>query len=218
MEMSTFESNFNDNATQVKRLFGRERAIHEILGGGEVANILLWRDKRISGVIFISVMAMWFLFDVAEYTFVTFVCHSTITAMLIVFIWSNGARAFEWNPPHIPNILLEESTLITNFCQKLNYFLSRLIYIAYGHELRLFCLAIVTISILSTIGNYITTMNLLFIVFLGIGMLPCLYENNEEEVDYIFDVMSGLVSKGYGMLYQNVVLIPTWPLKEKKFN
>ncbi|KAF5756387.1 hypothetical protein HanXRQr2_Chr17g0814061 [Helianthus annuus] len=76
------------------KLFGRERPIHEILGSGK--DILLWRNKAISGAHFIGMMGIWFLFEVAEYNLVTFFCHVTITTMLVVFIWSNGARAFNW--------------------------------------------------------------------------------------------------------------------------
>nr|KAJ0189674.1 hypothetical protein LSAT_V11C800446170 [Lactuca sativa] len=163
MSTYTYLSNDNDNRARRMRLFGRERPIYEILGGGKAANILLWRDKAVSGAVFIGVLTLWFLFEVAEYNLVTFLCHFTITLMLVIFIWSNGAKVFKWTPPEIPKFLLEESMLCKVICEKLNVFLSWLIYIACGNDIKLFCLVILVVSMLSTIGNYITASNLLFI-------------------------------------------------------
>ncbi|KAJ0827316.1 hypothetical protein HanRHA438_Chr17g0824271 [Helianthus annuus] len=145
------------------KLFGRERPIHEILGSGKVADILLWRNKAISGAHFIGMMGIWFLFEVAEYNLVTFFCHVTITTMLVVFIWSNGARAFNWTPPNIPVIQLEESMLYKDLCEKVNFFMLTLINIACGNDIIHFCLTLLAIELLAMIGNYVSTPNLLFI-------------------------------------------------------
>ncbi|CAH1424702.1 unnamed protein product [Lactuca virosa] len=185
MSTYTYLSNDNDNGARRMRLFGRERPIYEILGGGKAANILLWRDKAVSGAVFMGVMALWFLFEVAEYNLVTFLCHLTITVMLVIFIWSNGAKAFKWTPPEIPKFLLEESMLCKDICEKLNVFLSWLINIACGNDIKLFCLVILVVSMLSTIGKYITASNLLFIGIVCMGTLPYLYERHEEKTDAI---------------------------------
>ncbi|KAG0475260.1 hypothetical protein HPP92_014946 [Vanilla planifolia] len=34
------------------KLFGRRRSVHSILGGGKYADVMLWRDKQLSGSIF----------------------------------------------------------------------------------------------------------------------------------------------------------------------
>ncbi|KAI3735902.1 hypothetical protein L6452_15426 [Arctium lappa] len=208
-----------DNRAQITRLFGRKRPVHEILGGGEVADLLLWRNKIVSAATSIVVLTIWFLFEFAEYNLVTFICHLTITVMLVIFIWTNGAKALGWTPPDVPKILLEESMLYQDFCKNLSFFLTRLVYIACGNDIKLFCLAFLTVSILSTIGNYITTLNLLFTGFICMGTLPYLYEKHEEKVDYFFDTLTQKVFKIYKMFDRNVVSkIPKWPLKEKKFD
>ncbi|KVI04446.1 Reticulon [Cynara cardunculus var. scolymus] len=112
--MSKLTQNVDYSIPQITRLYGRKRPIHKILGGGE--DILLWRNKIISGVTSIVVLTIWFLFEFAEYNLVTFLCHLTITVMLIIFIWTNGAKAFGWTPPNVPKILLEESTIYQGFC------------------------------------------------------------------------------------------------------
>ncbi|KAI3818849.1 hypothetical protein L1987_12670 [Smallanthus sonchifolius] len=197
--------------TPIRRLSGHKRAIHEILGSGKVANILLWRNKVASGAYFIGMIVIWFLFEVAEYNLVTFFCHLTITMMLVVFIWSNGARAFKWTPPNIPLIQLEESLLYKDLCRKLNFFLSKLIKIAYGNGIIRFCLTIFAIMLLAMIGNHVSTLNLLCIVLLCMGTLPYLYEKNEKVVDYFFGMMNQKVFK---MLDKSILSkIPKWPKK-----
>ncbi|XP_024991985.1 reticulon-like protein B9 [Cynara cardunculus var. scolymus] len=217
--MSKLTQNVDYSIPQITRLYGRKRPIHKILGGGEVADILLWRNKIISGVTSIVVLTIWFLFEFAEYNLVTFLCHLTITVMLIIFIWTNGAKAFGWTPPNVPKILLEESTIYQGFCANLNFLISRLVYIACGNDIKLFCLAILTISILSMIGSYVTALNLLFIGFCVMGTLPYLYEKHEEKVDYLFHKLNQKVFKIYKMFDRYVVSkIPRWPMRSKKSN
>lgn len=66
-----------------------------ILMSGAVADIALWRNKRLSASILIGITTVWILFEVAEYHFLTLLCHASIAAMLFVFIWSNGAAMLD---------------------------------------------------------------------------------------------------------------------------
>nr|GEV82727.1 reticulon-like protein B9 [Tanacetum cinerariifolium] len=213
--------NVDGEGERITRLFGRERPIHVILGGGDVADVLLWRNKSVSSTFFIGVMTLWFLFEVSEYNLVTFLCHLTITVMLVIFIWSNGAKVFKWAPPDIPSIMMEESMICTDLCKNLNFFLSRLHYIAYGNNIKQFGLVILTLLLLSMIGNYISICNLLFIGLVCMGTLPYFYENNEEQVDYYyFHTLNPMFSKMYKIynMFDGVVVskIPRWHLKEKQ--
>ncbi|KAL4586934.1 hypothetical protein LXL04_011582 [Taraxacum kok-saghyz] len=217
--MSTDLPTAGNKGARIMRLLRRERPVYEILGGGKVANVLLWRNKAVSGAFFMGFVAMWFLFEVAEYKLVTLICHSTITAMLVIFIWSNGAKAFKWPPPpEIPTILLEESMTYRDICKRLNLLLVWIVYVACGNDTTLFCLVIVAASILSTIGNYITTSNLLYIGVFFMGTLPYIYEKHEQKVDYFFATLIRRVSKIYEIFDRNFVSkIPRWPLKQKKY-
>ncbi|KAE8676130.1 Detected protein of unknown function [Hibiscus syriacus] len=50
-----------------------------ILGGGKVADVLLWRNPKVSTALLLGVTTTWFLFEVVEYNFVTLLCHISIT-------------------------------------------------------------------------------------------------------------------------------------------
>ncbi|GFP92455.1 reticulon-like protein b1 [Phtheirospermum japonicum] len=55
-----------------------------------VANVLLWRDKKLSAGLLGGATAIWVLFDVLEYHVLSFVCHGLILVLTIVFMWSNA--------------------------------------------------------------------------------------------------------------------------------
>lgn len=65
------------------------------LRGVVVADILLWRNKYLSAGVLAGATVIWFLFEVAEYHFLTLLCHISITTMLVVFIWSNVAALMD---------------------------------------------------------------------------------------------------------------------------
>ncbi|KAK4426876.1 Reticulon-like protein B9 [Sesamum alatum] len=201
------------------RLFGRQRPVHAVLGGGKVADVLLWRDARASGAILIGIAAIWFLFEVAEYTLVALLCHLFITAMLILFIWSSAAQFFKWNAPNIPKIILEDSTsreVASIFHRNFNHLLSKFLYVASGYDPRLFLLTIVGFWITSIIGSYISSLNLLFLGFVCLETLPFLYEKYEDEVDSLAYNVNRQMKKMYKKFETQVLAkIPKGPAKGK---
>ncbi|XP_011096983.1 reticulon-like protein B9 [Sesamum indicum] len=201
------------------RLFGRQRPIHAVLGGGKVGEVLLWRDARVSGGILIGTAAIWFLLEVAEYSLVTLLCHLFITAMLILFIWSSAAQFFKWNTPNIPKIILEDSTsrdVASIFHRNFNHLLSKFLYVASGYDPRLFLLTIIGLWITSIIGSYINSLNLLFFGLVCLETLPFLYEKYEDEVDSLAYTVNRQMKKMYKKFETEVVAkIPKGPVKDK---
>ncbi|XP_015069134.1 reticulon-like protein B9 [Solanum pennellii] len=218
--MATNSSDSDNDFEPTSKLLGRQRPIHSVLGGGKVADILLWRDKRLSAAILIAVAVMWFLFEVVDYTFVTLLCHVSITTMLIVFIWSAGADMFGWRPPNIPKDILVDTSFVdvaSIIHNKFNNFLSICHFVACGNDAKSFFLAIISLYILSVIGNYISTLNLLFFGLLCVETLPFFYERYEEEVDYVAYRIKRQMRKTYRKFNAEFLgKIPRGPAKEKK--
>ncbi|XP_004235819.1 reticulon-like protein B9 [Solanum lycopersicum] len=218
--MATYSSDSDNDFEPTSKLLGRQRPIHSVLGGGRVADILLWRDKRLSAAILIAVAVMWFLFEVVDYTFVTLLCHVSITTMLIVFIWSAGADMFGWTPPNIPKDILVDTSFVdvaSIIHNKFNNFLSICHFVACGNDAKSFFLAIISLYILSVIGNYISTLNLLFFGLLCVETLPFFYERYEEEVDYVAYKIKRQMRKTYRKFNAEFLgKIPRGPAKEKK--
>ncbi|KMZ75631.1 Reticulon-like protein B9 [Zostera marina] len=176
----------HDHHFTQKKLFGRERPLHSILGGGRVADVLLWRDTRLSGGILAGVTILWLLFEVAEYNFLTLACHLSITAMLIAFIWSNLALLFDREPPRIPELILTERSmkdLAHVFHGKLSRLLTILFDIARGKDLKTFLLAIGSLWIISVVGGSVNAGNLFYFGFVSLQTSFALYERYESEID-----------------------------------
>ncbi|KAM6554907.1 hypothetical protein CsatB_015669 [Cannabis sativa] len=76
--------------TKIFRLFGRERPVYQVFGGGKPADVLLWRNKKISASFLGSVTAAWIFFELLEYHLLTLVCHILIAALGLLFLWSKA--------------------------------------------------------------------------------------------------------------------------------
>ncbi|XP_057470149.1 reticulon-like protein B3 [Actinidia eriantha] len=81
-----------------KCLFGREQPLHKVLGGGKPADVLLSRDKKVSGGVLGVATA---LFELLEYHLLTLACHILIFALAILFVWSNASTIISRFPPQI---------------------------------------------------------------------------------------------------------------------
>lgn len=54
------------------------------------ADVLLWRNKKISGGVLGVATAVWVLFELIEYHLLTLVCHCAILALAGLFVWSKA--------------------------------------------------------------------------------------------------------------------------------
>ncbi|KAJ7970342.1 Reticulon-like protein [Quillaja saponaria] len=221
--MSSSSSSDSDSETlSLANLFKHERPIHDILGGGKVADILLWRNRTVSAVLLIGMTAIWFLFEVVDYNLVTLLCHISITTMLVLFIWRTLADIFKWSPPKLPGIIVEDvafKELASTFHRKFNQSVFMLFDIACGRDLGLFLMTILSLCILSVIGTYFSFLNFLYVGFLCMETLPFVYERNEEEINHL----SGNIIREVRRMYRRfdkkfLNKIPRGPVKEKKIS
>ncbi|KAG5522578.1 hypothetical protein RHGRI_034663 [Rhododendron griersonianum] len=217
---SSSSSDSDDDRTTKTKPFGRQRPMRDILGGGKVADVLLWKDKVVSAAILVGIGALWYLFEVIGYNFLTLLCHTIIFAMVIIFVWDKVADIFKWAPPSIPRTLSDNSVVreIAAFCRvKLEAFLSIFFNVARGNDFGQFLLVVVTLWILSGVGNYISSLNLLFFGCLCLETLPYLYDQYEEEADYLLARTFRMMKKTYKKIDKEYIRkIPRGPVKVKK--
>lgn len=55
------------------------------------ADVLLWRNKKISGGFLAGATVIWVLFEWLNYHFLTMVCFGLVLAMLAQFLWANAS-------------------------------------------------------------------------------------------------------------------------------
>ncbi|MFS8013992.1 putative aldose 1-/Glucose-6-phosphate 1-epimerase, galactose mutarotase-like domain superfamily [Helianthus anomalus] len=56
--------------TEFNKLFGRQKPVHHILGGGKSADVLMWRNKKILASVLFGATAVWVLFEWLDYNFI----------------------------------------------------------------------------------------------------------------------------------------------------
>lgn len=119
--VSFFEDEDSSSVSnKLNRLFGREKPVHHILGGGKCktffhvfrvcnkppyplprfifhfleragADALLWRNKKISASVLGGATIVWVLFEWLNYNFLPLVCFGLIIGLFLQFLWTNAS-------------------------------------------------------------------------------------------------------------------------------
>ncbi|KAL2892109.1 Reticulon-like protein B5 [Bienertia sinuspersici] len=205
---------------KMNRLFGREKPVHQVFGGGKPADVFLWRNKKISASVLGTATAIWILFELLEYHLLTLVCHILIFSLAVLFLWANASTFINKSPPHIPEITLPEKPIleaIGALRAELNRGLGVLHDIAMGKDLKKFLAVIAFLWLLSIVGKSCDFLTLFYINFVLLHTVPVLYEKYEDQVDAFAEKAMGEAKKHYGVVNEKYISkIPRGPLKNKK--
>ncbi|XP_039155024.1 reticulon-like protein B8 isoform X2 [Eucalyptus grandis] len=189
--VSFVEGDMADAVTsQFKRLFGRQKLIHRLFGSGKSADLLLWRNKKISAGVLAGATAIWVLLEWLDYHFLTLVCFALIFGMLTLFLWSNvfgllSRTAFK--PPHlvVPNDVFVD--IGKSVGAEVNQALKFLQDVALGGNLKQFLVVVGSLWAAAIIGGLCNFITVLYIGFVAAHTLPVLYERYEDQVDSFGD-------------------------------
>ncbi|GLT34807.1 hypothetical protein SLA2020_093020 [Shorea laevis] len=206
--------------SKIYRLFGRERPVHKVLGGGKPADIFLWRNKKISAGALGVATAIWVLFELLEYHLLTLVCHCLIVALAILFLWANATVFLSKSPPHIPEVHIPKEPVL-QFAAALRFEINRafavLRDIASGRDLKKFLSVIAGLWVLSIVGSCCNSLTLFYIVFVLLHTVPVVYEKYEDKIDPFAEKAMAEIKKQYAVFDAKVLSkIPRGPLKDKK--
>ncbi|EOA24637.1 hypothetical protein CARUB_v10017909mg [Capsella rubella] len=204
---------------KIYRLFGREKPVHKVLGGGLPADVFLWRDKKLSAAVLGVATAIWVLFELVEYHFLSLVCHILIFALAVLFLLSNAHAFMNKTPPKIPEIHIKEEHFIliaSALRNELNQAFVILRSIALGRDLKKFLMVVVGLWVISVVGNWFNFLTLLYICFVVLHTVPMLYEKHEDKVDPVAEKTLKELKKHY-MVFDEKVLskLPVASLKAK---
>ncbi|XWS32115.1 hypothetical protein CRYUN_Cryun23aG0133200 [Craigia yunnanensis] len=205
---------------KIYRLFGRERPVHHVLGGGKPADVLLWRNKKISAGVLGGATAIWVLFELIEYHLLTLVCHISILSLALLFLWSNAHTFIRKTAPHIPEVYLPEEPFLqvaSALTIEINQALKLLRDIASGRNLKKFLMVIAAVWVLSIVGSCCNFLTLFYISFVLLHTVPVLYEKYEAKVDPFAEKAMIEIKRQYAVFDAKVLSkIPKGPLKTKK--
>lgn len=215
------EEKSNSAASQFNRLFGRQKPVYHLLGGGKSADVLLWRNKKISASVLSSATAVWVLFQWLNYHFLTLLCFALVLGMVVLFLWSNASGLVNRSSSRPPHMVLPEELFANigiSVGAEVNRALGFLQDVACGRNLKQFLAVVASLLAVAMIGSCCNFLTVLYIGFVAAHTLPVLYERYEDQVDgFIYKVLEQLQGH-YQKLDAGVLSkIPKGKLRGKKY-
>ncbi|XP_076935764.1 reticulon-like protein B5 [Bidens hawaiensis] len=208
-----------DVKEKIYRMFGRERPVHKVLGGGKAADIFLWKNKKVTAGVVGFATLIWVLFELVEYHLLTLVCHTLILVLAGLFLWSNAASFINKSAPRFPEVALPEDIVLavaSAFRTEINQALVILRNISSGKDLKKFLAVIAVLWALSILGSCWNFLTLLYTIFVLLHTVPYLYDRYEDKVDAFAEKAEAEIKKQYAVFNVKVLSkIPVGALKQK---
>ncbi|KAK1563316.1 hypothetical protein Q3G72_025875 [Acer saccharum] len=168
------------------RLFNRQRTIHDVLGGGLVADVILWRRKNLTVGILLVTLAAWLVFERSGYTLLSLVSSVLLLLCAILFLWAKSAAILNRPAPPLPELHLSEEMAneVTAFVRThVNDLLSAFLDIALGRNSSLFFKVALCLWLISFVGGLTDFLTLGYTSLVIVLTLPAFYERYEDHVD-----------------------------------
>ncbi|XP_010558054.1 PREDICTED: reticulon-like protein B16 isoform X5 [Tarenaya hassleriana] len=201
------------------RLLGRQVTVHQFMGGGKAADLLLWRKGHLSlGVIVLSTVA-WLIFELSGLPVLS-VCSDVLLILVIVsFIHSRIAAFRNKQPKSLPELVLSEemvNSAAASFRVKLNNSLLMAHNITVGNDFKLFFKVVILLWLLSVVGSYISFFTLAYIGTIVSVTVPVMYSRYQKEVDKCCGMIHRKFSRHYKVVDENVISRLQWTLSNDK--
>ncbi|KAH7437516.1 hypothetical protein KP509_05G075900 [Ceratopteris richardii] len=169
-----------------KRLFDRERSLHEIFGGGKAADSLLWRNKYLAGGVLVGATVLYFVLEHSGYTLLSIISKLLLVALAVLFIWSNAAEFLNRSPPPLPDLYISDkvaSSLALALREPINNALAAARDLALGKDFKLFLKVMGVLWGLSIVGGWFHFLTLVYLVIVVAHTIPAVYDTYEDQIE-----------------------------------
>ncbi|CAH8261058.1 unnamed protein product [Arabidopsis lyrata] len=161
-------------------------SVHQSLGAGSVADLLLWRNQTGATILLISSTGFWFLFERAGYNLLSFVSNVLLLLVAILFLWAKSATVLNRPLPPVPNMEIPEEFAI-KAADDLRVWINHVLSIASDitiarNPIRLLQVSLVLWAI-SYVGTLINSFTLVYIGILLSLSFPIVYEKYQNHID-----------------------------------
>ncbi|CAN1237470.1 Reticulon-like protein B1, partial [Linum grandiflorum] len=172
------------------------------------ADVLLWRNKKSTGVILGAATLIWVLFELVEYHLLTLVCHTLILSLALLFLWSNAHTLINKTPPRIPEVHLPEEPVLqaaAGLRIEINKALALLRNIAAGKDLKKFLMVVAGLWVTSILGSCCNFLTLFYTAFVLLHTVPLVYEKYEHKIDPMAEKATIEIKKQYAVFDAKVL-------------
>ncbi|XAR50868.1 hypothetical protein NMG60_11005321 [Bertholletia excelsa] len=204
------------------RLFNRQRTVHQILGGGSIADVMLWRRKNLTLGILVVTLAAWVMFEKSGYTLLSFVSSVLLLLLTILFLWAKSAAILNRPAPPLPDVYLSEEVvndIAALIRDHTNKFLSTSKDIALGKDTRMFFKIAACLWLISVAGGLTDFLTLGYTSLFIVLTVPALYEKYEDSIDRFILIGCMKLRQLYVKFnVQYIGRIQSWVLQKKKLS
>ncbi|KAK4342786.1 hypothetical protein RND71_038602 [Anisodus tanguticus] len=168
------------------KFFNRQRSLHQILGGGFVADVVLWRRKDVTVGILVVTLFAWVVFERSGYTLLSLVSSVFFLLFTILFLWAKSAAILNRPAPPLPHLYLSEEMVneaACFICSHINMLLSVSEDIALGKDTNMFVKVSAGLMLVAVIGGLTDFVTLGYTSLVIVLTVPALYEKYEDQID-----------------------------------
>ncbi|XP_044462338.1 reticulon-like protein B16 isoform X2 [Mangifera indica] len=188
------------------KLFNRKGSLHQFMGGGKTADILLWKRWQVSFAVIVVATVVWLIFERSGLPLLS-IC-SDVLLLLIVVMYVRANFAAYRDKQTLPELVLSEEMVnnaAASFRVKINNVLHMAHDITVGKDFRLFFQMVICLWLLSAIGSYFSFFTLAYIGTILAITVPALYSRFEEQVDRCCGLIHNKLSQQYKIVDDNVI-------------
>ncbi|CAM8904300.1 unnamed protein product [Rhodiola kirilowii] len=197
----------------------RRISVHQSLGGGAVADVLMWRRKPAAVFLLVSASVLWFLFERGGYNLLGFIANVLLLLLTILFLWAKSASLLNRPLPPIPNLEMSEDAVfkaVEELRVWINYGLSFAQDIAIGRNVKRFIQVSISLWFISYVGSFFNFLTLVYIGVLLSISVPVVYEKYQDHIDDKLSIAHGVILTQYRKLDEKVLRKIQFPVGKGK--
>ncbi|CAL5024828.1 unnamed protein product [Urochloa decumbens] len=174
------------------------RSLHAQLGGGAVADVLLWRRRNVSAAAVVGATAVWFVFERAGYSLPSVLSNALLLLVAILFFWAKSASLLNRPLPPLPNLEVSD-VVVEKAADRALVWINRVL--AVGHDIaikrdrKVFMQVILVLWVVSYIGMLFNFLTLIYIGVMVSLLVPPLYEKYQDHIDEKLGVAHSVLSR-----------------------
>ncbi|XP_074584828.1 reticulon-like protein B11 [Curcuma longa] len=179
------------------------RSVHRALGGGAVADVLLWRRRNVAILVVSGSTAVWFFFERAGYNILSVLVNAVLLVVAILFFWAKSALLLNRPLPPLPNLEVSDE-FVNKVADRARVWINRVL--AIGHDItirsdrKVFLQVMLSLWVVSCIGSLFNFLTLVYIGVLLAIMIPAIYDKYQEHIDQQLGMAHNVVLKQYESL------------------
>ncbi|CAN6250592.1 unnamed protein product [Urochloa humidicola] len=174
------------------------RSLHALLGGGAVADVLLWRRRNVSAAAVVGATAVWFVFERAGYSLPSVLSNALLLLVAILFFWAKSASLLNRPLPPLPNLEVSD-VVVEKAADRALVWINRVLAvgndIAIKRDRKVFIQVILVLWVVSYIGMLFNFLTLIYIGVMLSLLAPPLYEKYQDHIDEKVGVAHGVLSR-----------------------